>query len=186
MQKKLIALAVAALASGAAFAQSNVQIYGSIDVGFSHRGDNIAKHVDSQNAIDSGISSGNRLGFTGTEDLGNGVKALFQIEAGYYADTGRSAQDGRLFGRQAFAGLTGGFGTAIAGRLYTPHYSFLSAIDPFKAGTVGQYRNVFNVGVNYGGENLFNPTRVDNAVAYVSPIWGGFNMTAAYSTNAVA
>ncbi|MCE1170288.1 MAG: porin [Azovibrio sp.] len=192
MQKKLIALAVAALASGAAFAQSNVQIYGSIDMGFAHRGDNIADGVKSQNAIDSGISAGNRLGFKGTEDLGNGLKALFTMEAGFQGDTGEHAQGGRLFGRQAFVGLTGGFGTVIAGRLYTPHYSFLSAIDPFKAGTVGQYRNVFG-GVDSGindfaadnGENLFDPTRVDNAVAYVSPSFSGFNVTAAYSNNAI-
>jgi predicted porin len=208
MQKKLIALAVAALASGAAFAQSNVQIYGSIDVGFSHRGDSYFSGVKSQNAIDSGISSGNRLGFTGTEDLGNGVKALFQIEAGYYADTGRSGQDGQLFGRQAFAGLTGGFGTAIAGRLYTPHYSFLSTIDPFKAGTVGRYNNTYGsdlgrfvggldgahttvTGVDVASFNsgvvstVLDPVRVDNAVAYVSPSWSGFNVTAAYSNNAI-
>ncbi len=188
MQKKLIALAIAGLASTAAFAQSNVQIYGSIDMGFAHRGDNITNGVDSQNAIDSGISAGNRLGFKGTEDLGNGLKALFTLEAGYTADVGTSTQNGRLFGRQVFAGLTGDFGTVIAGRLYTPKYSFMSTIDPFKAGTVGQYRNVMgaaNYGVTVGGENLFDPTRVDNAVAYVSPSFSGFNVTVAYSNNAI-
>ncbi|MDR1646820.1 MAG: porin [Zoogloeaceae bacterium] len=187
MQKKLIALAVAAtaLTTGSAFAQTNVTIYGSVDVGFTHRGDNVAKHTGSKNSIDSGISSGNRLGFTGTEDLGNGVKALFTLEAGFNVDDGQQGQGGRLFGRQAFLGLTGGFGTAIAGRLYTPHYSFLAAVDPFRSGTVGQYRNVFGAGINVGGENLFDPTRVDNAIAYVSPSWSGFNVTVAYSNNAI-
>lgn len=187
MQKKLIALAIAGLASTAAFAQSNVQIYGSIDMGFAHRGDHIGNQ-ESQNAIDSGISAGNRLGFKGTEDLGNGLKALFTLEAGFTADTGNSTQGGRLFGRQAFVGLTGDFGTVIAGRLYTPKYSFMSTIDPFKAGTVGQYRNVMGAagqGMTVGGENLFDPTRVDNAVAYVSPSFSGFNVTAAYSNNAI-
>ncbi|MDR1351127.1 MAG: porin [Zoogloeaceae bacterium] len=186
MQKKCIALAVAALASGAVFAQSNVQIYGSVDVGFSHRGDNVNDDIGSQNKIDDGISSGSRLGFKGTEDLGNGLTALFTLETGFAADTGNLRQSGRLFGRQVFAGLTGNFGTVIAGRLYTPHYSFLGAIDPFKGGTVGMYRNVFAAGLDAGGENLFDPTRVDNAVAYVSPSFGGFNVTAAYSTNALA
>ncbi|MDD3481874.1 porin [Azovibrio restrictus] len=181
MQKKLIALAVAALASGAAFAQSNVQIYGSIDMGFSHRGDAIEDGIKSQNAIDSGISAGNRLGFKGTEDLGNGLKALFTMEAGFQADTGEHAQSGALFGRQVFVGLTGGFGTAIAGRLYTPHYSFLSTIDPFKAGTVGRYNNTYGIDLN----GLLDPVRVDNAVAYVSPSFSGFNVTAAYSNNAI-
>jgi predicted porin len=186
MQKKLIVLAVAAIASGAALAQTNVQIYGSIDVGVSHRGDNVADNVGSKNSIDSGISSGNRLGFKGTEDLGNGVKAVFVLENGYAADTGNLAQGGRLFGRQAYLGLTGGFGTVIAGRLYAPHYSLLSSVDPFRSGTVGQYRNVFASGLTVSGENLFDPTRVDNAIAYVTPSWGGFNVTTAFSANALA
>ncbi|MDR0996132.1 MAG: porin, partial [Zoogloeaceae bacterium] len=186
MNKKLIALAVAgALASAPALAQTNVTIYGSIDMGFSHRGDNVASGVSSKNAIDSGISAGNRLGFKGTEDLGNGLKALFTLEAGFEADTGDSTQSKRLFGRQAFVGLTSDtLGTVIAGRIYTPHYSLLSKIDPFAAGTVGQYRNVMNAGLKVGGENVFDPTRVDNTVAYVSPSFSGFNVTAAYSTNA--
>ncbi|MDR3158337.1 MAG: porin [Zoogloeaceae bacterium] len=185
MQKKLMVLAVAAAVSGAALAQSNVQIYGSVDVGLSHRGDNIADNTGGKNSIDSGISSGNRLGFKGTEDLGNGVTALFVLESGFAADNGNLAQGGRLFGRQAYLGLTGNFGTFIAGRLYAPHYSLLSSVDPFRSGTVGQYRNVFASGLNTGGENLFDPTRVDNTVAYVTPSWGGFNVTAAYSTNAI-
>ncbi|MDR0996228.1 MAG: porin, partial [Zoogloeaceae bacterium] len=200
MQKKLIALAVVgALVAAPALAQTNVTIYGSIDMGFSHRGDayktnvygdydRAGKSASSKNAIDSGISAGNRLGIKGTEDLGNGLKALFTLEAGFDADTGEQAQGGRLFGRQAFVGLTSDtLGTVIAGRLYTPHYSFLSAIDPFGAGTVGQYRNVFGTGyrTERGGENLFDPTRVDNAVAYVSPSFSGFNVTAAYSANAI-
>lgn len=181
MQKKLIALAVAAMASGAAFAQSNVTIYGSVDMAASHRSDSWVRGVNSKTAIDSGVSAGNRLGFKGTEDLGNGLKAIFTLEAGFEVDTGEQSQDGRLFGRQAFVGLTGGFGTAIAGRLYTPHYSFLSTIDPFKAGTVGRYNNTYGADLN----GLLDPIRVDNAVAYVSPSFSGFNVTAAYSNNAI-
>jgi predicted porin len=196
MQKKLIALAVAALASGAAFAQSNVQIYGSIDVGFAHRGDSwkeetasgsgIYRAHKSQNAIDSGISDGNKLGFTGTEDLGNGVTALFKVEAGYKADTGDHDVSDGLFARQAFIGLTGGFGTVIAGRLYTPYYSFVSAVDPFADGTVGAYHNTWGSDIDpLGAQAAIDPARVNNAVAYVSPSWSGFNVTAAYSTDAV-
>jgi predicted porin len=199
MQKKLIALAVAALASGAAFAQSNVQIYGSIDAGFAHRGDSyktfrgydangneIYRANKSQNAIDSGISDGNKLGFTGTEALGNGITALFKVEAGYKSDTGEHDVSDGLFARQAFVGLTGGFGTVIAGRLYTPYYSFVSAVDPFADGTVGAYHNVWGSDADpLGAQTALDPARVDNAVAYVSPSWSGFNVTAAYSSNAI-
>jgi len=187
MQKKIIALAVTALVSGAAFAQSsNVTIYGSMDMGFAHRSNNMTSGIKSQNAIDSGISAGNRLGFKGSEDLGNGWSALFTLETGFAGDTGNLLQGGRIFGRQAFLGLSNSnAGAFLAGRVYTPHYSFASTVDPFKGGTVGVYRNVFAAGVNTGGENLFDPTRVDNTLAYVSPSFSGFNVTAAYATNAI-
>ena len=80
MQKKIIALAVAGLASTAAFAQSNVTIYGSVDMGYSYRYDSTTAHpaagkgLSSQSAINGGQAQGNRLGFKGVEDLGNGVQ----------------------------------------------------------------------------------------------------------------
>jgi len=183
MQKKIIALAIAGLASTAAFAQSNVTIYGSVDMGYAYRYDTIGSRNHPISGIDGGQAQGNRLGFKGVEDLGNGLKAVFLVEQGLGIDASGDASSAAgtnksiTFTRQAYVGLTGGFGTAIAGRLYTPHFSFVSAIDPFAAGTVGQYKNV------YGG-GLFDPTRVDNAVAYVSPSFGGFTVTGAYSNNA--
>lgn len=188
MQKKLIALAIAGLASTAAFAQSNVQIYGSIDMGVSHRGDS-RTGASSQTAIDSGISDGNRLGFKGSEDLGNGLKAVFTLETGFLSDTGNydgftGDADGtaaNLFTRLAYVGLSSdSLGTVIAGRLLTPQYSFLTSIDPFGEGTVGTYLNV-------AGNDVLGVTvvpRVSNAVAYVSPSFSGFNVTAAFSNEA--
>lgn len=185
MQKKIIALAVAGLASTAAFAQSNVTIYGSVDAGYAYRWDaeNKTTGQHSRSSLDTGASAGNRLGFKGVEDLGNGLKAVFLLEQGFAFDNGTSAQGGRIYGRQAYVGLTGGFGTAIAGRLYTPYWTLTSATDPFAAGTVGQMRNVFSSGT--GVDGLLDPARVDNAVAYVSPSFGGFDVTLAYA-NAVA
>ncbi len=190
MQKKIIALAIAGLASTAAFAQTNVTIYGSVDAGYTYRWD--AEHTtggspNSMSSIDTGISSGNRLGFKGVEDLGNGLKAVFLLEQGFNFDNGAQGQSGKMFGRQAYVGLTGGFGTAVAGRLYTPHYSFMSSIDPFAAGTVGRYLNVWGGnGANGSVTNLLDPVRVDNAVAYISPNFGGFDVTVAYSNAATA
>ena len=180
MQKKIIALAIAGLASTAAFAQSNVTIYGSIDMGYSYRYDTINPRNHAISGIDSGQTQGNRLGFKGVEDLGNGLKAVFLLESGFFADTGVDHTAGSMFSRQAYAGLTGGFGTLIGGRLYTPHFSFVSSIDPFSAGTVGQYRNAYGMDRNA----LLDPVRVDNAVAYVSPSFGGLTFTGAYSNNA--
>ncbi|MDR0529135.1 MAG: porin [Zoogloeaceae bacterium] len=195
-KKTSIALAVAALASGAAFAQSNVTIYGTVDIGFSKLNKNWDSGVKSQTAIDAGQSADSLIGFKGVEDLGNGNKALFVLEAGFQNDTG--AQNGDFLAEQAFLGLTGSWGTAIAGRLVAPRHGFLSALDPFGAGTVGSYRNVMgdvSVGAYQTAAGINNVTlvdsnvpladvdRVSNAVAYVSPTFSGFNVTAAYATN---
>jgi predicted porin len=185
MQRKLVTFVLTALASGAVFAQSSVQVYGVVDVGFSHRGDNVNSRVSSQNAIDSGLSSGTRIGFKGTEDLGSGLKVLWTLEAGFAADTGEHKQNDRLFGRQAFVGLSGDFGTALVGRQDMPFHSLISDFDPFHSGTVGRYRNTFVAGTSTGGENLFDPYRLDNAVIYSTPVFSGFNVAVAYSNNAI-
>ena len=79
MQKKLIALAIAGLASSAAFAQTNVTVYGLVDMGV------INVKADGRSSgwkIDNGLSAGSRLGFKGEEALGNGLKAVFTLETG--------------------------------------------------------------------------------------------------------
>jgi predicted porin len=182
MQKKIIALAVAGLASTAAFAQTNVTIYGSVDYGYAFRFDNAVDNVNDLSAFNGGQAQGNRLGFKGTEDLGNGLKAVFLVEQGLGLDS--SSNDASVgtsnrsisFTRQAYVGLAGSYGTLVGGRLYTPHFSLWSgSIDPFGAGTVGQYANLL------GGAAAGDVVRVDNAVAYISPSFGGFTVTAAYS-----
>ena len=199
MQKKLIALAVAGLASTAAFAQTNVTIYGLVDYGYSYRfdGKNAGSNVpgvntgtpNSSSQLNGGQQSGNRLGFKGTEDLGNGLKAVFLLEQGFMLDTGAQQTSGSQFTRQAYMGLSGNFGTVVGGRLYTPHYTFVSGLDPFGAGTVGRYNNVYSTGSTAlsgtGVGNLTDPVRVDNAIAYVSPTFlGGLTGTLAFSNNA--
>ncbi|NHC07082.1 porin [Azonexus fungiphilus] len=188
MQKKIIALAVAAMASGAAFAQSNVTVYGIADMGYNYSSSSeAAVKVKSRSGVDSGLQSGSRLGFKGTEDLGNGLKALFTYEMGLNVDQGTSAQGGRTFGRQAFVGLTGDFGTVLAGRVYTPQFGLVFKVDPFAAGTVGDVsygRGVYTMAtgrlVGVPGE-----IRLDNVVAYVTPTFGGFNVIAAYTKEGI-
>ncbi len=175
MQKKIIALAIAGLASSVAFAQSNVTVYGVADVGFSHRGDNIAAGVGSRSSIDSGQRNGSRLGFKGTEALGNGLSAVFVLETGIAMDNGGFTQGGLAFGRQTYAGLTSAnMGTVLAGRQYSPQFNLLVNTDPFGLGTVGQNNNV----------NVNLVPRLNNLIAYVSPSFGGFNVTAGYTNSA--
>ena len=127
MKKSLIALALIGAFSSAAVAQSNVTMYGILDVNYmwqqgpTNVGTTAAPRIqqESVNAINGGHQSGNRWGVRGTEALGGGLNAIFALEAGFNIDSGTSAQGGRLFGRQAYAGLSGGWGAVVAGRLAT-------------------------------------------------------------------
>ena len=113
MQKKIIALAVSGLLSGAAMAQSNVTIYGNIDAGYRHAsGSGLTS-----NGIDASNWTTSRLGFKGTEDLGNGMKAVFLLEYPLSNDLNAPIGGSSFAARQQYVGLTGDFGSIVAGRL---------------------------------------------------------------------
>lgn len=119
------ALSLAALGLGTAVhAQSNVSVYGSLDVSISHI-DNVQGR--SLRRLDTGSLYANRLGFRGQEDLGDGLKAVFVLENGFNVDTGTVAQGGVFFGRQSFVGLSSTtWGSITLGR----QYDFLYAGSP--------------------------------------------------------
>jgi predicted porin len=171
MQKKLIALAVAAVTSGAAFAQSNVTIYGNVDMGYMFRqGNNGAvPNNPSQHALQSGASLSS-LGFKGVEDLGNGTKALFDLQYRLMPDA-NSTIGGAGAGHQ-YVGLTGGFGTVVAGYLDGIRYGIYGKYSPFG---------------NYSIASLTSMTtqydRAQNALAYISPSFAGFTVILATATN---
>ena len=177
MQKKIIALAVAGLASTAVFAQSNVSVYGVADVygaGINYAG----QHTS---AINSSGAAGSRLGFKGEEDLGGGNKALFTLEYALATD-GDVAFAAASSARQQFVGLTGGMGTVIAGRLQTLVYSHNAAYNPTFGMTVDT-----NASVGGGaGMAVLTAERLNNAVAYVSPKIGGVTLGLAHTRNAAA
>jgi len=192
MQKKLIALAVAGLVSGGAFAQSNVTIYGVADVGVEFA--NADNDAGRQFRVQSGQSAGSRIGFKGEEALGNGLTALFQFEAGIALDNGTSTVHGdnggqtagvgvngagnnsAIFQRQAFAGLKSAqFGQVTLGRQYTPFYNVKAKTDAFALGLGGTFNNLMTVVPG-------NADRLNNTIAYVSPNFSGFTAGVAYSS----
>ena len=165
MKKSLIALAAVA-ATGAAFAQSSVTLYGVVDTSVAH--------VKGEESVSGMLSQGNstsRLGFRGVEDLGNGLKAEFVLEGQVNPDdgTGASKDKGFDFTRQSTVGLTSSeFGTVRLGRALTASYNAVSRYDMF--GTVGLGSTLAWASA-YGYGN-----RSNNMISYISPKFAGFGV----------
>ncbi|MDO8315673.1 MAG: porin [Rugosibacter sp.] len=181
MQKKLIALAITGLLSGAAFAQSNVTVYGlaygSYDF-IDASGPNAARGAPSYSRVTSNAS---RLGFKGTEKLGNGLDAIFQFES--QVDLDQSTGTTGLFGtaRDSFVGLKGEFGTVKLGFFSGPNRAFLAKLDTV-AYSEGVGDNTAIVG-KLGGRGSFFDSRYANSIAYISPKFSGFEATVQYQAN---
>jgi predicted porin len=175
MKKSLLALAVLGAFANAASAQSSVTVYGLVDMGIVAERGGAAGSVTK---LTSGVGSGSRIGFKGTEDLGGGLSALFVLENGFMSDTGTLGQGGLLFGRQSYVGLGSGVGTVTFGRQYAPHYLTAVFSDPFSSGFAGDTKNLIQA-VASGG-------RMDNAVKYATPTVNGFNGEVAYGFGEVA
>ncbi|MCG2583580.1 porin [Massilia sp. TS11] len=168
MQKRsLIALALA-MGAGLAHADSNVSLYGVIDAALARTTNtDAAGHAATKMASLSG-SLPSRLGFRGSEDLGGGLAAVFTLEDGFNPDTGVQGQGGRLFGRQAWVGLRGGWGTLQLGRI--PNMTFLAT-----ARSDVLRPNLFSI----SSIDLYLPNaRSDNALGYL----GNFNGVLAGAT----
>src|SRR5450830_153509 len=178
-KKPLLAFtALAALGgwAGSASAQMNVTIYGVVDMAIQHENDGRS----SKTTLDSGEFYGSRIGFKGSEDLGGGLYANLQLENGFAADDGSLGQGGRLFGRQSWVGLSGGFGALRVGRQSSPIFIAADALDPFDAGlTSGKAGQSTSTNGMLG---IFRTAfRTDNTVTYLSPNLNGFSSSLAYT-----
>jgi predicted porin len=183
MKQSLIAIALlGAFAAGTAHAQTSVQIYGTIDAGIIKR---------SGQSLNIGKRASNTLGFKGTEELGNGLKALFQIEARYEPDTGTPDTGANgvqrpIFQGQTRVGLQGDFGMVRIGRGLTPYHETVGAFEPFHASPspAGFWTDLAVAG--YGSQPLdplgYSSNRFSNGVWYNSPVTSGFQLNAAVAT----
>jgi predicted porin len=174
MQGKLLAVALCAAFPLAAMAQSSVQVYGVMDAAIAK--EDTGAVGGKRTAINSGNQSSSRLGFKGTEDLGNGLKAVFNIEATVALDTGMG--DAALFGRRAVVGLAGSFGSVMIGREYTPIADVAKETDVLGQGFYGSNLSAFGAGKL--------TRRISNSVNYKSNSMGGFKLGAAYSAGEAA
>ncbi len=185
MKKSLMAVALVGAFAGVAHAQTAVQIYGTLDAG-------IQKQTGQSLSI--GKRASNTLGFKGTEDLGNGLKALFQLEIRYEPDTGTN-ETGRvgttfvqrpLFQGQSRVGLQGDFGMVRIGRGLTPYQETVGAFEPFHAlpNQAGFYTDVAVAGYNSAplDPQGFSNNRWANGFWYNSPVVNGFQINTAIAS----
>ena len=220
MKKSLVALAV--LAATGVYAQSSVTLYGIVeattDIGY-NRSQETVTTVNTFNAAGGGVSSvvtstsasqkngmriqdgsdqgtgSSRVGFRGTEDLGGGLKANFQLEMGLRIDDGcttltaaggcdnggNSANSGgSTFGRNAWGGLSGGFGEVRLGRQVLGSFGVQG-----NSWSAGASNGLYDAGA--GTAPAMGGVRFSNAIRYLSPNFGGFKasvMVAAPETSA--
>jgi predicted porin len=169
-------------------AQSSVTLYGLADVWFGStsvdKGDKNGSL--SQTKLDSGGFNTSRWGMKGSEDLGGGLKANFNLESHIYMDTGAGSPDGLLFNRAAWVGLSGGFGALQLGRMTSTVFNVAGASDAMFDGTT--FSPVNNIGrvtdtppAIGGGAKTGNTNRFSNAVSYSIPTMSGFNATIQYA-----
>jgi len=179
MKKKLIAMAVAGLASSAALAQTNVTMYGIADLGYVYSQGNagIGGGKNKFSGI-SNINAGNRLGFKGEEALGNGLKAVFTLEYGLDMDTNNGVGTGGLNARQQFVGLSSNFGTVSLGRQYAPGFNATANNDALEATNMGIQSSLSVYAGNAITPN--SPARYNNSIAYTSNNLSGFTVSAIY------
>ena len=184
MKKSLVAVALFGAFAAQAQAQSAVVIYGTVDAG-------VTKATGSTTAI--GARNNNKLGFMGTEDLGNGLKALFQLEMRYSPDTGTLEGNGTrpLFQGQSRVGLQGAFGTVRLGRGLTAFQESSTRFEPWSGipSAAGFQTDIAVAGYTsdpFGGlgntltSNSRN--RFSNAVFYNTPVFSGFQANATVGT----
>ncbi|CAD6560750.1 porin [Paraburkholderia sabiae] len=177
MKRTVLTAAAFGAFSCSAFAQSSVTLYGIIDAGIDYV-NNSGGHSVVQ-AV-SGVNQGSRWGLRGAEDIGGGTKVTFQLENGFNVFNGKLGQGGLEFGRQAWVGLTNPkYGTFTVGRMYDP------LVDVIQQTTLnGQAGSFFSHPSDF--DNTDNGFRINNAVKYVSPRWGGFAAEGMYAFGGVA
>lgn len=165
--KSVLSLAALTLCAGA---HAQVNLYGVVDLAVEHLTNTAptGSGLTRMGALSGSVPS--RLGFRGTEDLGGGLKANFTLESGIAADTGVLNQGGRMFGRQAWMGLSGDWGALTLGRQYTMMFWALGDADVLGG-------NIHNLAVF---DSYLPNARADNAIAYRG-MFGGLTVGGTYS-----
>lgn len=161
-----------AAGTGVAHAQSSITLYGSIDASLNYVSNQAGAHGYQ---AQSGMINGSRWGLKGSEDLGGGQSAIFQLENGFNIFNGKLGQGGREFGRQAWLGIRDNrLGTLSVGRQYDPTIWYLAV-------HTGGFTGWTAFAHPFDNDNMGNSFRLDNSVMYTSPTWRGVSMRGMYA-----
>lgn len=173
--------AVVAMAAGTAMADpSSVTLYGVADTFIQYLNNGGMSSVSER----SGGNTGSLFGLRGSEDLGGGLKAAFDLENGFNINNGTGFIDTTaLFYRQAWVGLTHGeYGSLTFGRQYEPSFRVIYPTDPFRANDI---MSPLSAGVLTVDRNTlstqFIAGRASNSILYQSPAVAGFQVNALYA-----
>lgn len=166
MQKKIIALAIAAAFAAPVTAMADATVYGVLDGGLR----SVTTNGNTLNTMGSGLLNSNRFGVKASEDLGDGMKANVVLEGDITTGTGQdvaaNAQTNNLFSRQATVGVASSWGAIDLGHQYTTAFKINTDIDPFAHHFIGiTYANLFS-GYTLTATGAKAITRNDNDFAY--------------------
>lgn len=169
-KRAAVALTAAIAPMGFAWAQSDVTVFGLIDVNIRQ----IEVGSQSKTEMHNSGTAGSRFGFRGTEDLGGGLKAGFWLEAAFSPDTGTTPP--RFFHRRSTLSLSSPMGELRLGRDLTATFQGFVYYDPFAVNGVGSVQNVFGGSGYTLGSGATTSSRTDNSISYFLPEdLGGFN-----------
>lgn len=165
-----LSISLIGLYASPALAQSSVTLYGSIDESVGY----VTNAKGSSQTVMGPISVPDQFGFKGVEDIGGGLKAIFQLESGFFSNTGAFASSGVLFSRKAFVGLSDNrWGTLTLGKQWDLTDDVLL---PNANGAV-QYNYFLYHPANVDNDAV---TTVNNTVKYASNPWHGVSARAMY------
>ena len=175
MKRFLVCMPV--VACTLAHAQSSVTLYGAVDAAVTYT--NNQKGASAYQAS-SGGRAGDKFGLQGIEDLGGGLRTVFVLESGFSIEDGSEQPSNTLFGRQAYVGLSGGWGTVLLGRQYTLTNDYLGPLgtDTLFAGGLGATLGDLDASWNYN--------KISNVIKFNSNAYLGFRFSTMYSLGGVA
>lgn len=176
-KKNLIAVAALATLAVSAQAQSSVTLYGNVDAGLTYSKTKVdGAGSASQTGVDSSILTDSFFGLKGQEDLGGGLKAIFKLESSIAVDSGAQA-DAALFGKNAYIGLAGDFGTVKLGNQESLFKTEAAAFDAFGSSRLLAASTTLYTGAAVTGLG----DSWQNTIGYTSPNLNGLTLSAQHS-----